>query len=117
MNQLVHSPEMATAWTNLSASAFFSGFVCRAASAPRVAARKSAIARDSVMACPPHGQPFGDRKATGGVSQTPSAGLTGVVMSRARRHGARRLAVFYADPEKRATDERRLAPAPPSPLA
>src|SRR3954468_3534589 len=61
---------------------------------------------------PPHGQPFGDREATGGVSRTPSAGLTGVVMSRARRHRARRLAVFYADPEKRATDERRLASSP-----
>src|SRR5215210_5880567 len=71
----MHSPEMVTVWTNLSALAFFSDFVCKAASAPRVAARKSAIARDSVIACPLLGQPFSHREATGGVSQTPSAGL------------------------------------------
>src|SRR3954469_709131 len=71
----MHSPEMVTVWTNLSALAFFSDFACRAASAPRVAARKSAIARDSVIACPLLGQPFSHREATGGVSQTPSAGL------------------------------------------
>src|SRR5829696_9781629 len=110
----MHSPEMATAWTNLPASACLFDSAGRAASAPRVVTRKSAIERNSVMACPLHGQPFGDREATGGVSRTPSAGLTGVVMSRARRHGARRLTAASDDPEKRATDERRLAPARPS---
>src|SRR4051794_4510475 len=78
----MHSPEIATVWTNLSALAFFSNFACRAASAPRVAARKSAIARDSVIACPLHGQPFSHREATSGVSQAPSAGLTIVAHSR-----------------------------------
>src|SRR5215210_4552330 len=101
----MHSPEMVTVWTNLSALALFSDFACRAASAPRVAARKSAIARDSVIACPLLGQPFSHREATGGVSQTPSAGLTIVATGRERRGGARRLKAGYADPEKCATDE------------
>ena len=61
---------------------------------------------------PLHGQPLGDRAAAGGVSQTSSTDLTAVVISRARRLAA----VFCADPEKRATDERRLAPYPAQPL-
>src|SRR6185369_1216227 len=82
---LIHSPEMATAWTNLSGSTFFFDFSGSAASAPRVAAKKRATARGSVIACLRQEGPLGNHETADGVSQTLSAGLPSAATGRERR--------------------------------
>src|SRR4051795_4212296 len=84
---LIHSPEMATAWSNLSGSTFSFDFSGSAASAPRVAAKKRATARGSVIACLRQEEPSGNRETADGVSQTPSAGLPIAATGRERRGG------------------------------